>query len=90
MKRIRTKIILLVVLSVLFVSAVIGGISILAVQSTNSDRIDQLEAKLLAGYDDNIKHQVQIIASELSAVTAQIDSGTLTKAEGGDFSRRHR
>ena len=82
MKRIRTKIILLVVLSVLFVSAVIGVISILAVQSTNSDRIDQLETKLLAGYDDNIKHQVQIIVNELSAVTAQIDSGMLTKAEG--------
>lgn len=81
MKRIRTKIILLVVLSVMFSSLVIGVISVVAIQKTNSQRIDQLETKLLKGYDENIMNQVDIIVNELSAVTNQMDKGMLTKAE---------
>jgi len=81
MKRIRTKIILLVILSVVISAFIIGAISTYMIFSTNSDRIDQMEDQLRTGYDENIKHQVEIVVNGISAITNQMDSGKLTKSE---------
>ena len=81
MKRIRSKIILLVMACVIFTASVIGGVSQYVIFKTNNDRIDQLENQLRLGYDVNIKHQVEIIVSELSGVVNQLNKGVINSVQ---------
>lgn len=81
MKRIRSKIILLVMACVIFTAGVIGGVSQYVILKTNNDRIDQLENQLRLGYDLNIKHQVEIIVSELAGVVNQMNKGVINTAQ---------
>jgi len=81
MKRIRGKIVLLVLLSVLVSAVAIGSISMYTIYKTNNDRINQLEDQLRQGYDINIKHQVEIVVSELTGIMNQVDKGIITKSE---------
>lgn len=81
MKSIRSKIALLVIGSVIVTAVILGIVSQYMIYTTNSDRIDQMEAQLREGYDENIKHQVEIITSELSGIINQMNNGIITKAE---------
>lgn len=81
MKSIRGKIVLLVLLSVLVSAVAIGSISMYTIYKTNNDRINQLEDQLRQGYDINIKHQVEIVVSELTGIMNQVDKGIITKSE---------
>lgn len=81
MKSIRGKIVLLVLLSVLVSAVAIGSISMYTIYKTNNDRINQLEDQLRQGYDTNIKHQVEIVVSELTGIMNQVDKGLITKSE---------
>ncbi len=51
------------------------------IYKTNNDRINQLEDQLRQGYDTNIKHQVEIVVSELTGIMNQVDKGIITKSE---------
>lgn len=81
MKKIRGKIILLVMVSVILAALAIGGISTYTIYKTNTDRIDQMEAQLRNGYDVNIKNQVYIIVSQLNGVINQMNAGLITRNE---------
>lgn len=81
LKRIRSKIILLVMACVIFTAGVIGGVSQYVIYKTNNDRIDQLENQLRLGYDVNIKHQVEIIVSELAGVVNQMNKGVINSVQ---------
>lgn len=81
MKSIRGKIILLVMVSVILAALAIGGVSTYTIYKTNTDRIDQMEMQLRNGYDINIKHQVEIIVSQLNGVINQMNAGMITRRE---------
>lgn len=66
---------------VIFTAGVIGGVSQYVIYKTNNDRIDQLESQLRLGYDVNIKHQVEIIVSELAGVVNQLNKGVINKVQ---------
>ncbi|OJV63169.1 MAG: hypothetical protein BGO41_10755 [Clostridiales bacterium 38-18] len=81
MKKISNKIITLVIASVLISSLIVGAISQYMIYTTNMDRIDQLEKQLRQGYDSNIKHQVEIVVSELQGIINQMNSGVISQAD---------
>jgi Methyl-accepting chemotaxis protein len=81
MKSIKSKIVLLVIGSVLVAAVILGVVSQYMIFTTNSDRIDQMEKQLREGYDVNIKHQVEIIISELDGIMNQKDKGIITQSE---------
>lgn len=81
MKSIKSKIVLLVIGSVLVAAVILGVVSQYMIYTTNSDRIDQMEKQLREGYDVNIKHQVEIIISELDGIMNQKDKGIITQSE---------
>ncbi|HSN65010.1 MAG TPA: methyl-accepting chemotaxis protein [Fusibacter sp.] len=81
MKRIRTKIILLMMVSVFIAALIIGGVSQYMIYKTNSDRIDQMEKQLRVGYDTNIKHQVEIVVSQLDGIANQMNQGIINRSE---------
>ncbi len=81
MKKISNKIITLVITSVLISSLIVGAISQYMIYTTNMDRIDQLEKQLRQGYDSNIKHQVEIVVSELQGIINQMNSGVISQAD---------
>lgn len=51
------------------------------IYSTNNDRIDQMETQLRTGYDTNIKHQVEIIVSELDGIMNQVNAGVINNTQ---------
>lgn len=66
---------------VIFTAGVIGGVSQYVIYKTNNDRIDQLETQLRLGYDVNIKHQVEIIVSELTGIVNQLNKGVINSVQ---------
>ncbi|HAS74326.1 MAG TPA: hypothetical protein DCS67_09300 [Clostridiales bacterium UBA8960] len=81
MRSIRGKIIALVMISVIISALAIGTVSTYTIYKTNTDRIDQMETQLREGYDINIKHQVEIIVSELRGIINQMNAGLITRRE---------
>lgn len=81
MRSIKSKIALLVIGSVIVTAVILGIVSQYMIYTTNSDRIDQMEKQLREGYDANIKHQVEIIISELNGIINQMNNGIITKSE---------
>ncbi len=81
MKKISNKIITLVIASVLISSLIVGAISQYMIYTTNMDRIDQIENQLREGYDTNIKHQVEIVVSELQGIINQMNAGIISQTE---------
>jgi methyl-accepting chemotaxis protein len=51
------------------------------IYTTNMDRIDQIENQLREGYDTNIKHQVEIVVSELQGIINQMNAGIISQTE---------
>lgn len=81
MKSIRMRIVLLVFVVTLFISAVVGFGSIYIINITNNDRIDQMEIQMRLNYDENIKSQVEIVISQLDGLANQMNAGVITKSE---------
>jgi len=82
MKKIRTKIMLVVLLNIFIVALIIGSTSFYVILTNNNDRIDQIETQLRSNYDISIKNQVDIVISELDGVMHQVDEGLITPREG--------
>jgi methyl-accepting chemotaxis protein len=68
-------------ISVIISALAIGTVSTYTIYKTNTDRIDQMETQLREGYDINIKHQVEIIVSELRGIINQMNAGLITRRE---------
>lgn len=81
MRSIRTKIILVVLLNIVLVSAIIGSTSFYVISSNNNDRIEQIESELRSSYDNNIKSQVEIVVSELDGIYQLYEEGLITDRE---------
>ena len=82
MKKIRTKLISMVLINMLLIAAIVGGTAVFFIYSSNMGRLDQLESKMRANYDLNIKSQVEIVVSELDGIQNQISNKTITLSEG--------
>lgn len=81
MSKIRTKLILMVLVSMLLIAVILGSTSFYFIYSSNMARLDQLESKMLENYDSSIKNQVDILVSELTGISNQVDSGVITLAQ---------
>lgn len=81
MKSIRTKILLVVILNILLVSAIIGATSFYVIYNSNLERLDQIENQLRTSYDVNIKTQVEIVVSELDGIYQKYEEGFITDSE---------
>ncbi|MDF2947819.1 MAG: exported protein of unknown function [Bacillales bacterium] len=82
MKRISSKITLVVVINILLAAIVIGGFSAYTLYNVNEENISNLEENLLYDYDLNIKNATDSLVSSLNSVKEQIKNGNLTKVEG--------
>ncbi|MBF4692965.1 methyl-accepting chemotaxis protein [Fusibacter ferrireducens] len=85
MKKIRTKLILMVLINMLLIAAIVGATAVYFIHSSNISRLNQLEGKLRENYDLNIKSQVEIIVSELNGIQKQISEKKITLAEGQEI-----
>ncbi|MCK8060326.1 MULTISPECIES: methyl-accepting chemotaxis protein [unclassified Fusibacter] len=81
MSKIRTKLVLMVLVSMLLIAVILGSTSFYFIYSSNMARLDQLESKMLENYDSSIKNQVDILVSELTGISNQVDSGVITLAQ---------
>ncbi len=86
MKSIRTKILLVVILNILLVSAIIGATSFYVIYNSNNDRLEQIENQLRTSYDVNIKSQVEIVVSELDGIYQKYEEGLITDAQAQELS----
>ncbi|MGX8796834.1 methyl-accepting chemotaxis protein [Fusibacter sp. JL298sf-3] len=79
MRSIRGKIITLVCASLLVLTLVLGTVAIYGIYTTNMERVDQMEANMRTSYDMNIKHNVQIVVSQLDGILSHEKSGQIDK-----------
>ncbi len=79
MRSIRGKIITLVCASLLVLTLVLGTVAIYGIYTTNMERVDQMEANMRTSYDMNIKHNVQIVVSQLDGILNHEKSGQIDK-----------
>ena len=86
MKSIRTKILLVVILNILLVSAIIGATSFYVIYNSNIDRLEQIENQLRTSYDLNIKAQVEIVVSELDGIYQKYEDGLINDSEAQELS----
>ena len=82
MKSIRSKLMLLVVASILSLSLLIGGISTVTLKKTTDAQIAQMDTLLRTDYDNSIKTAVEAVSASLNHVKKEIDSGAITRQHG--------
>lgn len=80
--KLKAKLIWLILLVVVFSSLSIAGIGIISIQKISKDSLDTTSEELFKRYDDSIRANVEIIISELKAISRSIDEGVLTEEEG--------
>ena len=78
MKKITTKIIAIAVLGACLVAVATSVMSLLALKGNSDAQIDQLESRLRADFDRQIKEQIETAASMLAIINARKDRGELT------------
>ncbi len=81
MKKISSKIMLLVVTSMLLVALLLSGFSIRSIYVSSNSRIDQMERQMYESYDLYIKGQVETIISELQGIENMQQLGVLNAME---------
>ncbi len=81
MKSIKTKILAVVIINMLLVSAIISGTAFYAISRANEAQLSQMENQLRTSYDQQIKSQVEIIVSELSGIHQDYLDGNMTANE---------
>ncbi|MDF2606202.1 MAG: exported protein of unknown function [Bacillales bacterium] len=82
MRRISSKITLVVVINILLAAIIIGGFSTYTLKNVSNERILHLEEKLKKDYDLNIKNSTDSLVTSLSSVKEQMSKGQLTKDQG--------
>ncbi len=81
MKSIKTKILAVVIINMLLVSAIISGTAFYAISRANEAQLSQMENQLRTSYDQQIKSQVEIIVSELNGIHQDYLDGNMTANE---------
>ena len=81
MRSLKGKIILMNVLILTLVAAVLGTVSILELNKSNSEAVNQYEILLRDDYDKNIKNQVENVITLLDGIYNKQVSGELTEAQ---------
>ncbi len=81
MKSIKTKILAVVIINMLLVSAIISGTAFYAISRANEAQLSQMENQLRTSYDQQIKSQVEIIVSELGGIHQDYLDGNMTADE---------
>lgn len=79
---IRNKLILFTNALLVIAVVVMGGMSFIVLQQTTTKSIDDLETLMYEQYDENIKHQVDIVVSQLEGVQKSVAQGLITDSEG--------
>lgn len=82
MKKIKTKLIVVIGVIILFVALSVGITATVETYENNQAQIKLLDSQLRNSYDESIKDKVDIIVSELDGIGNQVDKGTITKAQG--------
>lgn len=78
MKKISTKITLLVIITCIIAGSGIGIFSIINMQQQNTENIQELETTLRRDYDDNIKNEVATMISILQIYYDKYENGEMT------------
>ena len=81
MKKISTKIIMLVALTVIIVASILGVTSIIVLNQLNSELLDQTEETLYADYDELIQSEVTAIVTSLDGLVKSVEQGVITEEE---------
>jgi methyl-accepting chemotaxis protein len=81
MKSLKGKIILMNVLILVLVAVVLGTISIVELNKSNSESINQYEKLLREDYDSSIKYQVENVITLLNGIYEKQVSGDLTEEQ---------
>ncbi|MBC8061755.1 MAG: methyl-accepting chemotaxis protein [Clostridiaceae bacterium] len=81
MKKISTKIILMVVSIVVLTSLIIGAFVIVQNYNTNKSMIASLEKTMRDSFDSEIKYQVQNAVSMLEGINKRVEKNEITLAE---------
>lgn len=82
MKSIKSKILFLVLFNIFLVAIILGSTFYYILHKNNDHRLEQIESQLRESYDLNIKHQVDIIVSELDGIKNQVNAGIISEEEG--------
>ncbi|MCY6369297.1 methyl-accepting chemotaxis protein [Clostridium ganghwense] len=94
MKKISTKIMLLVIITCLIAGSGIGIFSIVKMRQDNIKNIQELESTLKRDYDENIKTEVETMVSILQSYYDKYQNGKMTLEEvknlGADTLRKAR
>lgn len=81
MKKISTKIIMLVALTVIIVASILGVTSIIVLNQLNSELLDQTEETMYADYDELIQSEVTAIVNSLDGLVKSVEQGVITEEE---------
>lgn len=82
MKKIKTKILLVVLANMLIISISLGGVSFYTISQDNKKSIEQMDQQLRDNYDESIKLQINIIITGLNGIVNQINQGIISQEEG--------
>lgn len=75
MKRIGTKIFVAIIINSLIITATIAGVSFYNLYQENHNNIERIEDQLRSSYDENIKHQTEILVNSLNGIQLQLQNG---------------
>ncbi len=78
--KVRTKVVLLATF-LLFVMAMIAGISIYQEIQSNAKKLEEIESSIRTSYDNSIKTQVQNVVSLIATIDAKREKGEYTLEE---------
>ncbi|WP_461206317.1 methyl-accepting chemotaxis protein [Clostridium sp. DL1XJH146] len=81
MKSIKSRIISIVVFSIVLVSVMLSAVSFYSLKKSNDSSITSMETQLRTDYDTMIKSQVEIVVSQLDGIYSKIETGVLTEDE---------
>lgn len=85
MKKISSKITMLVILSMVLVALLLSGVGVFTVYTSNNARIDQMELQMRDSYDLYIKGLVETVVSELDGIDKLNKEGKITAREAEIF-----
>lgn len=81
MKSIRTKIVALILVSMLILTVIVGSGAYYIIFTTNMERVDQMESQMRRSYDESIKNYVEIVTTQLDGIMNQYENGLITRAQ---------
>ena len=82
MKKIKNKIAISVLATVLIVTLVLGVTSVVIMSRISNQRLDQLETKMREDYDTLIKSEIEVVVSQINGIHELVVAGDLSEEEG--------